>query len=137
MLKADFHIHSYFSPDSEMSPESIASRCVDVGLNCIAVTDHNTIDGALAVSKIATFNVIIGEEVGSSEGEITGLFLEETIPRGLGPVETAKRLNEQGGLVPITHPFDRSRGHVITLTDMHAAFPYASIHATLMRVDIP
>ena len=127
MLKADFHIHSYFSPDSEMSPESIASRCVDVGLNCIAVTDHNTIDGALAVSKIAPFNVIIGEEVASSEGEITGLFLEETIPRGLGPVETAKRIKEQGGLVSIPHPFDRFRGHVITRSALLDVLPYADI----------
>ena len=71
--------------------------------------------------------VIIGEEVGTSEGEVTGLFLEETIPRGLPPVETARRIKEQGGLVSLPHPFDRFRSEVITKSGIEDVLPYADI----------
>ena len=72
-------MHTIFSSDSRVTPESLVRRCVQVGLNCIAVTDHNTIEGALAVRQISPFVVIVGEEVRSSGGEITGLFLKENI----------------------------------------------------------
>ena len=72
-------MHTSYSPDSDMSPEALVARCLKVGLNCIAVTDHNTIEGALIVRDIAPFTVIIGEEIASAEGEITGLFLKKAI----------------------------------------------------------
>lgn len=113
-MKVDLHMHTNHSPDSEMSPESLVSRCSQVGLDCIAVTDHNTVDGAFKVKQLASFRVIIGEEIRSSEGEITGLFLQDSIPKGLTPVETVRRIKEQGGLVSLPHPFDRFRRGVIT-----------------------
>ncbi|MCI0438341.1 MAG: PHP domain-containing protein [Chloroflexi bacterium] len=132
MLKADFHMHTHFSPDSEMVPEKLVARCLKVGLNCIAVTDHNTTEGAYAVRKIVAslpnpFMVIIAEEVGTSEGEITGLFIQETIPRGLSPLETVKRIKEQGGLVSIPHPFDRFRREVISRRALEEILPHADI----------
>ena len=120
-------MHTNYSPDSLLKPERLVERCVQVGLNCIAVTDHNTTDGAFAVREIAPFMVIIAEEVGTSEGEVTGLFLQETIPRGLSPVETAKRIKEQGGLVSLPHPFDRFRSEVITRSGIEDVLPYADI----------
>ena len=127
MLKADFHMHTSYSPDSEMAPEKLVERCLKVGLNCIAVTDHNTTDGAFHVQRIAPFMVIIAEEVATSEGEVTGLFLQETIPMRLSPVETAKRIREQGGLVSLPHPFDRFRSEVITRSGIEDVLPYADI----------
>jgi predicted metal-dependent phosphoesterase TrpH len=109
LLKADLHTHTYFSPDSLTSPEKYVQACLKQGVNCVAVTDHNDIGGALAVEKLASFRVIIGEEVESSEGEIMGLFLQEKVPAGLSPEETVQRIREQGGLVCIPHPFDRFR----------------------------
>jgi predicted metal-dependent phosphoesterase TrpH len=120
-------MHTHFSPDSEVSPERLVARCDKVGLDCIAVTDHNTIEGAISVQRIARFAVIVGEEVGSSEGEITGLFLKETVPRGLSPVETARRIKDQGGLVSIPHPFDRFRREVISRSALVEVLPYADI----------
>ena len=127
MLKVDLHMHTNFSPDSDVEPERLVARCLQVGLNCIAVTDHNTADGALAVREIAPFTVIIAEEVASSEGEITGLFIQETIPRGLSPQETVRRIKEQGGLVSIPHPFDRFRGHVISQAALDEILPHIDI----------
>ena len=120
-------MHTSYSPDSGTSPERLVSRCVQVGLNCIAVTDHNTIEGALAVQRIAPFMVIVGEEVRSSGGEITGLFMNETVPRGLSPVETAMTIKDQGGLVSIPHPFDRFRRGVITRPALEEVLPYVDI----------
>ena len=120
-------MHTHYSRDSIMSPEDLVTRCIKVGLNCIAVTDHNTIEGALAVKAIAPFTVIVGEEVASAEGEITGLFLNETIPPGLPHLETVTRIKAQGGLVSIPHPFDRFRRSVITPSALEEILPYADI----------
>jgi len=111
LFKADLHVHTCYSTDSISSPEKVVQRCLDIGINCLAVTDHNTISGALEVKRIAPFTVIIGEEVLTSSGEIIGLFLTEEIPRHLSPEETVARIKAQGGLVCIPHPFDRFRPH--------------------------
>ena len=127
MLRADLHIHTRFSPDSATSPEKLVARCLQRGLNCIAITDHNTIRGALEVQKLAPFTVIIGEEVKTSEGELTGLFLKEEIPAGLSHMETAQRIKDQGGLVSIPHPFDRLRRSVIMPAALEEVLPLADI----------
>ena len=93
----------------------------------MAVTDHNTIEGALAVEALAPFRVIVGEEVRSSQGEVTGLFLTREIPSALSAVETAIRIKEQGGLVSIPHPFDRFRGSVIDRQALEEIVPYIDI----------
>ena len=107
MLKADLHVHSEYSPDSESSLADIINYCTANGINCVAITDHNAIDGAVELQKMAAFTVIIGEEILTSSGEIIGLFLSELIPPKLSAQETVKRIKDQGGLVLIPHPFDR------------------------------
>jgi predicted metal-dependent phosphoesterase TrpH len=88
--------------------EQIVERCLELGINCIAIADHNTIAGALKLREIAPFKVIIAEEVLTPVGEIMGLFLSEAVPRGLSPQETIYRIRSQCGLVGIPHPFGRS-----------------------------
>ncbi len=88
--------------------EQIVDRCLELGINCIAVADHHTIAGALKLREIAPFKVIVAEEVLTPVGEIMGLFLSEAVPRGLSPQETISQIRSQGGLVAIPHPFGRS-----------------------------
>ena len=110
MIKADLHIHTVYSGDSDITLEKLVDRCCRLGLGAVAVTDHGTAEGALALAKQATpFKVIVGEEVLSTEGEIIGLFLKETVPSGLSPEETIGRIRQQNGIVCIPHPFDRYR----------------------------
>jgi predicted metal-dependent phosphoesterase TrpH len=109
LLKADLHIHSQYSPDCNMPLEKIIERCQKVGVNCIALCDHGTAEGALRLREIAPFKVIVAEEILTPYGEIMGMFLEETIPSGLSVPETLKRIRAQGGLVCIPHPFDTFR----------------------------
>jgi len=120
-------MHTRFSPDSEMSPENLVARCMKTGLNCIAVTDHNSLQGSHAVKSLAPFMVIIGEEVRSAQGEITGLFLKELVPPGLTAVETVRRIKGQGGVVSIPHPFDRFRRGVISREALDEIVPYVDI----------
>ena len=109
MLKADLHTHTHYSRDSIISPERYVRRCLKLGINCVAVTEHNSIDGALAVQRIAPFKVIVAEEIKTTDGELTGLFLKEPVPPNLSPEETIERVKAQGGLVSLPHPFDRIR----------------------------
>ena len=55
LVRADFHMHTHHSYDSLTTPEQLVARCLEVGLGCIAVTDHNTIRGAQDVARIAPF----------------------------------------------------------------------------------
>lgn len=112
-LKADFHLHTRWSPDSRTDPHRLVAYCRARGLGLIAITDHNTIAGALEVARLAPFPVIIGEEVKTADGDLIGLFLKEEVPRGLPAVDTAKGIKAQGGLVFLPHPYDTFRRSVI------------------------
>ncbi|TET17711.1 MAG: PHP domain-containing protein, partial [Dehalococcoidia bacterium] len=105
MLKADLHIHTKYSTDCNTSLEQIINRCLETGINCIAIADHGTIEGALKMQSIAPFPVIVAEEILTSHGEIMGMFLKEGIPSGLPAEQTMSRIKAQGGLVSIPHPF--------------------------------
>ena len=112
-MKADLHIHSRYSMDCETSLEAIIKRCQKLEIECIAIADHGTAEGGLEMQKIAPFKVIVAEEVLTTQGEIMGMFLKETIPSGFTPAETVQRIRDQGGLVNIPHPFETIRGSAL------------------------
>jgi predicted metal-dependent phosphoesterase TrpH len=113
---ADFHIHTRFSRDSILAEEKFIRIALERGLTHVAVTNHNNVEGAIAVRDHVAemgladrLTVILGEEVSTADGEVVGIFLQRTIPRGLSADETADAIHEQGGLVSIPHPFDPFR----------------------------
>jgi len=110
VLKADLHIHTHHSMDCSTQLEKIIERCRKLEINCIAIADHGTAEGALKMQKLAPFKVIVAEECLTTQGEIMGMFLKETVPSGLTPQETIRRIHEQGALVNIPHPFETLRG---------------------------
>ncbi|MFC1955212.1 PHP-associated domain-containing protein [Chloroflexota bacterium] len=112
-MKADLHIHTKYSMDCETPVDKIISRCQELGINCIAIADHGTAEGALKMKRIAPFTVIVAEEMLTPHGEIMGMFLSETIPSGLSVEQTISRIRAQGGLVCIPHPFDTIRGSAL------------------------
>jgi predicted metal-dependent phosphoesterase TrpH len=113
LLKADLHIHTKYSMDCQTQLEKIVKRCQELGINCIAIADHGTAEGALEMQKLAPFKVIVAEEILTTQGEIMGMFLEETISSGITPQEAVRRIREQGGLVNIPHPFETIRGSAL------------------------
>lgn len=96
-----------------MSLPQIINRCLETGINCIAITDHGTIEGALKMQSLAPFPVIVAEEILTPNGEIIGMFLKENIPSGLSLEETIARIKAQDGLVCIPHPFDMFRRSIL------------------------
>jgi hypothetical protein len=108
-IRIDLHTHTYYSSDALTAPTAFIDACQARGINCVAVTDHNTVSGALAMVEACPFKVIVGEEVRTADGEIIGLFLKEQVPPRLPADQTVKLIKEQGGLVSIPHPFDRLR----------------------------
>jgi len=113
LLKADLHIHTEYSMDCTTPLDRIIKRCLETGINCIAVADHGTAEGALKMQHIAPFPVIVAEEILTPHGEIMGMFLNESIPSGLSVKETISRIKAQGALVCIPHPFDTFRQSAI------------------------
>lgn len=106
MLKADLHIHTEYSMDCSMPLDKIIVRCQELGINCVAIADHGTIEGALEMQRLAPFKVIVAEEVLTPNGEVMGMFLKETIPNDLSVEQTIAQIKAQGGLICIPHAFD-------------------------------
>ncbi|MCI8920649.1 MAG: PHP domain-containing protein [Acutalibacter sp.] len=84
----DFHIHSCLSPcgDNDMTPSNIAGMAALMGLDIIAITDHNTSKNAasvMAAGQEAGVLVIPGMELCTAEeAHIVCLF--ETLEGAMG-----------------------------------------------------
>jgi dephospho-CoA kinase len=109
--RVDLHAHTSASRDCLTSPADLVRAAREAGLDRIAVTDHDEIDGAFAAREVAPELVIVGEEVRTAEGlDLIGLFLERHIAPGADFRRTAEAIRAQGGVVYLPHPFDARRG---------------------------
>src|SRR2546423_169778 len=111
--RADLHIHTTFS-DGWPGPVEVVRRGRRLGLDVIAVTDHDTIEGALWAADYAGRagagpEVIVGEEVTTRLGHVVGLFLEKRVRPGQSPAATIAAIHEQGGIAFAAHPFWRTQ----------------------------
>lgn len=112
MYRLDLHSHSIVSHDGGISFESYKQALRHRVVDYIAVTDHNTIDGALQLQQQLGSAIIVGEEILSADGDIIGLFLKTAIVPGMSAQKTIDAIHAQDGLVYIPHPFERSRHSV-------------------------
>jgi hypothetical protein len=104
-MKIDMHIHSSYSPDGRERPADILKYARKIGLDAVAITDHNEIKGALEAKKLGIIPVVVGIEVSTRDGHILGYGIDCLIPRGLGAAETVEKIHECGGVAVIAHPF--------------------------------
>ncbi|WP_407424397.1 CehA/McbA family metallohydrolase [Methanobrevibacter sp.] len=108
MLKMDTHIHSEYSPDSKSKLKDIFAVAKTRGLDIIAISDHNTVEGskeAIRLTKNDDLLVVPSIEISSLEGHILGFGCEENIKRDLPAGETIDLIHDQGGLAIIPHPY--------------------------------
>ena len=103
-------MHSNYSRDSLITPKDLVYYAKKRGLNAVAVTDHNQIEGSLKIAKETDFLVIPGMEVSSADGHIVALNLKELIPRGLSAEETVERIHVAGGIAVAVHPYAWFKG---------------------------
>lgn len=111
LWSVDLHMHTRHSKDCLSDPADVVATARRVGLERIAITDHDEIEGAFEAHRSAPNLVIVGEEVRTAEGlDLIGLFLKEHIPPGGSFREVAEAIRSQGGITYLPHPFDRWRG---------------------------
>jgi predicted metal-dependent phosphoesterase TrpH len=115
MAKADLHLHTDFS-DGLHAPRQVVKAASKAGLQIIAVTDHDTMEGALRAKEYSLrrpdlgVQVILGEEVSTLNGHVIGLFLEKFVPARLSAKRTVELIHQQGGLAVLAHPFHMYTG---------------------------
>lgn len=120
-MKIDLHIHSRYSGDGVLEPEEIVRVARKIGLDGIAITDHNTIRGGQEAKKYETedFRVIVGAEIMTDKGEVIGLFLRKEIKAGSFR-DIITEIKAQGGMVIVPHPFDGLRRSAFRVTAEYA-----------------
>lgn len=116
-LRIDMHVHSYFSADSSISPKELVFYARQKGLNGVAITDHDRLDGAKRIARGTDFLIIPGIEVASTQGHIVGLNISELVSSKLTPHETVEKIHDAGGLAVACHPFGLFKGGLGNLTD--------------------
>ena len=112
MIKLDLHIHSQYSEDAIGSPKDIIKSLKKKGLQGMAITDHNTVEGGLKAVKIAPkdFIVIPGIEISTADGHMLALNVEKNIARNLSIQETVEKILDQGGTPIVPHLFRNMSG---------------------------
>ncbi len=96
MLRVDLHLHSLYSHDGRSSLEELVDRARACGLDRLALTDHNVVEGALALAQLAPQLTIVGEEAKTLEGEVIGLFKTELLAPGMRAIESVEAFHRQG-----------------------------------------
>ncbi len=103
------HVHTRRSFDSRANPAKIVQRAAAVGIEVLAVTDHDTWQGsqdcrAAALSLQLPVRVITGTEVRTSKGDLIGLFVTSDLLER-DAVKFCDAVHEQGGIVVLPHPY--------------------------------
>lgn len=110
LCRLDLHLHTEYSFDSDTDIEAVEAHCLSRGLTGLAVTDHDTIQGALRLrDRARLIRVIVGEEITTRDGDVVGLFLKEAIKPRMSALDTMQAIHAQGGVVYVPHPFDKKR----------------------------
>ncbi len=123
LLRVEFHCHSIYSKDCMTEPGRLVEASRRKGIDRLIVTDHNTIQGALAARKLDPERVIVGEEIMTTRGELLAAFVAEEVPRGLSPQEAIRCLRDQGAFISVSHPFDEMRNGHWALEDLLEIVP--------------
>jgi len=110
---ADLHLHTIYSYDGTASLAAVLNRAKQLGLDVIAITDHDEIRGALKAMEIAPnygVEVIPGIEITTADGDLLAFFITQKVDAGLSLVETVLRVRELGGVCVAPHPMAGGMG---------------------------
>jgi predicted metal-dependent phosphoesterase TrpH len=105
---ADLHLHTTASDGTASPTEVLAWVAEQTDLKVVAICDHNTNEGALEAAAVADrygVEVVVGQEVESSDGHILGLWTPTLISPGMPAETTVAEIHRQGGLAIAAHPY--------------------------------
>ena len=110
-LRIDPHVHTTASYDGTTTPAELVAAARRADLDGIAVTDHDTVEGAREVARLAPDDllVIVGCEVSTADGHLLALGVDRAPDPGRPLPETARSVRAAGGVAVVAHPFQRSR----------------------------
>jgi len=129
VLLGDFHMHTSYS-DGRGTPIQMVETARGDGYDFIAITDHNTIQGALYAKeeverKGIRIIVIIGEEVTTNWAHLLALDINQVISQHLAPNKTCEEIHDQGGYAVPAHPLFGWNGTVFkSLIESHQVDAY-------------
>ena len=115
MLTVELHAHSAASYDGRDPVEFLLEQAAAVGLDALAVTDHDTFEASQRAADLAPEFGLVGipaMEVTSEAGHVLALGISEAVPAGLSFEDTLDRIHEVGGIAVVPHPFQKSRSGV-------------------------
>ncbi len=110
---ADLHMHTIYSYDGTATVPAVLRRAHEIGLDVIAITDHDEIGGALEAVKLASHygvEVIPGIEITTADGDLLALFITEKVEAGLPLIDTVLKVRELGGVCIAPHPMAGGMG---------------------------
>lgn len=126
-------MHTRYSDGVATVEETLAYVVERTPLDVIAITDHDTIEGALRARELAErdglpIEVIVGEEVSTREGHVLALYLHKRIPPGLSVERTIELAHDQGGLAVVAHPFNPVFRHSVQRSVMDRLLREPDLH---------
>jgi len=104
LLKIDLHVHTCYSEDATTTLKEVVYYAKKNGLDGVAITDHETIRGALKLARKNQLTIIPGLEVETLRGHILALNITTLIPPKLSLTETVQKIHDAGGVAVIAHP---------------------------------
>ncbi|WP_435160525.1 PHP domain-containing protein [Halorubrum sp. SY-15] len=112
MLSVELHAHSALSHDGRDPVDLLLEQAAAVGLDALAVTDHDEIDASIeAAERAADYGLvgIVGMEVTTAAGHVLAFGIDDLIPSGLDFRETLDRIHADDGIAVVPHPFQKTR----------------------------
>ena len=104
---ADLHLHTIYSYDGTASVPAVLTRAKQIGLDVIAITDHDEIAGALKALELAPkfgVEVIPAIEITTAEGDLLAFNITEKVARDQSLIETVLQVGALGGFCIAPHP---------------------------------
>jgi len=134
-LRIDLHVHTHYSKDATTTLKEVIYYAKKHGLDGVAVTDHETLRGALKLAQKSQLTIVPGLEIETLGGHVLALNITTLIPPKLDLTETVQKIHDAGGVAVIAHPatvLKTGFGHTITLNSNidavevinSIAFPY-------------
>jgi predicted metal-dependent phosphoesterase TrpH len=136
---ADLHIHTNYSYDGTASVPEVLRKAKQLGLNVIAITDHDEIAGSLEAVQLAShygIEVIPGVEITTAEGDLLAYFITEKVDAGLSMMDTILKVRELGGVCIMAHPMAGMGMNSATADTVLQALKNPKVAETLLGIEV-